>query len=244
MPCSSAARHTSVGSPSGSAAARSISRRVSSGSTVSRRRKLSSIPLGNAETSPAPKPASSAALRPRGSSTSARGLPRDSATIRSHTCSSNRNRTDEATSARASPLRRPPTASSGRTRNGSIASRTPNTSPTGSASKRRATNTSVNAEDRSSHCASSTTHSSGHSLDSAPETVDDPARPCVGRGGSLRHIDAEQPSPASHLADEGPRPAHSSGEEQGCCHSRRARIRARACRSRHVSVTAFLPAGS
>ena len=45
-PSRSAARHTSTGSPTGSAAATSSSRRVSAGSASSRRRKLSSIRLG------------------------------------------------------------------------------------------------------------------------------------------------------------------------------------------------------
>jgi len=66
MPCSSAARHTRVGSPSGSAAAMSSSRRVDSGIAAIRRRKLSSVLLGSAEAAAVPNPASSVALRPRG----------------------------------------------------------------------------------------------------------------------------------------------------------------------------------
>ena len=44
---------------------------------------LSSIPFDEPEIAPVPNPASSVALRPRGSSTSASGLPRVSATMRS-----------------------------------------------------------------------------------------------------------------------------------------------------------------
>ena len=83
---------------------------------------------------PAPSPSS-----PRGSSSSASGLPRVSAMIRSRTRSSSMNRTAEPSSARASPLRRPCTSSSGTCRSSSPGSRAANTIPTGSASSRRAT---------------------------------------------------------------------------------------------------------
>ena len=52
-------------------------------------------------------PASCVVVSPRGSSSSASGLPRVSATIRSRTSSSSMNRTAEPRSARASPSRRP-----------------------------------------------------------------------------------------------------------------------------------------
>ena len=61
--------------------------------------------------SPKP-PASSAGVRPRGSSSSASGLPRVSATIRSRTRSSSGPATTASSSARASPSSSPPTTSS------------------------------------------------------------------------------------------------------------------------------------
>ena len=103
-------------------------------------------------------------VSPRGSSSSASGLPRVSATIRSRTASSSANGTAESSSARASPFTRPRTSSSGRCRSSSPGSRAANTSPTGSANSRRATKASVSADAWSSHCASSTMHSSGRSL--------------------------------------------------------------------------------
>ena len=66
-------------------------------------------------------------------------MPRVSARIRSRTCRSTANRTDALNSARASPFSSPRTSSSGRCRNSSPGSRAANTSPTGSASRRRAT---------------------------------------------------------------------------------------------------------
>ena len=70
---------------------------------------------GRASGRPNP-PASSAGVNPRGSSSSASGLPRVSATIRSRTRSSSRPGTTESSSARASASLRPPTTSSGRPR--------------------------------------------------------------------------------------------------------------------------------
>ena len=58
----------------------------------------------------------------------------------------NLNRTAERRTARASPLRRPATSSSGSCRNASPLPRTANTSPNRSACRRRATNASVSAE--------------------------------------------------------------------------------------------------
>jgi NADPH:quinone reductase-like Zn-dependent oxidoreductase len=69
-----------------------------------------------AETAAVPNPASSVAPRPRGSSSSASGLPHVSATMRSRTCSSNPDRTAELSSARASSLRKPATSTSGKCR--------------------------------------------------------------------------------------------------------------------------------
>ena len=78
-----AARHNRVTSPTGSTAAVSRSRRVSGGSGSSRRMKFQLDAAGERhrvrQSDPAP---SSAGVNPRGSSTSASGLPRVSATIR------------------------------------------------------------------------------------------------------------------------------------------------------------------
>jgi hypothetical protein len=89
------------GSPVGSAAASSSSRRVSAGNASIRRRKLSSIApaAGPRPGSPNP-PASSAGVHPRGSSNSASGLPRASATIWSRTCTSSGAASTESSSAR------------------------------------------------------------------------------------------------------------------------------------------------
>ena len=114
MPSRSAARHTSTGSPTGSAAATSSNERVCSGRASSRRRKLSwmladsGTALGRAN-----PPASSAGVNPRGSSNSASGLPRASATIRSRTCASSGPVSAASSSARASASGRPSTTSSG-----------------------------------------------------------------------------------------------------------------------------------
>jgi hypothetical protein len=96
---------------------------VSSGNDSSCRRKLSSIRADrdNADVTPNP-PASCAGERPCGNSNNAKGLPLV-ATIRSRTRSSNRPGTTEANIARASPLRRPRTSSSGSPRNSSPGSR-------------------------------------------------------------------------------------------------------------------------
>ena len=89
MPSRPAARHSSSGSPTGSAAASCTSRSVSGGRASSRRRKPSSIPADSpSDAGTAKPPASSAALIPRGSSSSASGLPWVSSMIRSRTPSS------------------------------------------------------------------------------------------------------------------------------------------------------------
>ena len=109
-------------------------------------------------------PASCAAENPRGSSSSASGLPRVSATIRSRTRSSSRPGTTVASSARASSSARPceRAAPAGRrARAPSLGSRTANTIATDSASSRRATNPRTWREAPSSHWASSTKQSSG-----------------------------------------------------------------------------------
>ena len=110
-------------------------------------------------------------------------MPRVSARIRSRTCRSTANRTDALNSARASPFSSPRTSSSGRCRNSSPGTRAANTSPTGSASRRRATKPSVNAEVWSSHCASSTTHNRGRSS-AASDNKLSTARPTRNRSGA------------------------------------------------------------
>jgi hypothetical protein len=85
--------------------------------------------------------------------------------------------------ARASPFSSPRTSSSGRCRNSSPGTRAANTSPTGSASRRRATKPSVNAEVWSSHCASSTTHNRGRSS-AASDNKLSTARPTRNRSGA------------------------------------------------------------
>ena len=103
MPCFSTARHNSVTSPVGSAAAVSNNRRVSSGSAWTCRWKLCSIRLATADALGSPKPpASSAAVNPSGSCTSASGFPRASAMILSRTRSSRRPRIAAPNTSRAS----------------------------------------------------------------------------------------------------------------------------------------------
>ena len=181
----SAARHNSAASPTGSAAAVSSSRRVSVGSGSSLRRKLCSIRLGRGVTSGSPNPpASSAGVNPRGTSSRASGLPRDSATSRSRTRSSRRPGSAAASSARASSSPSPPTINSGRPLNSraSLGSRTANTKPTASAKRRRATNARAWADVSSSHWASSTTQTSG-CFSAASESRPSRARPTTKRSG-------------------------------------------------------------
>ena len=105
-----AARQTSR-SPDGSAAASRSSRRVAGGSAASRRTKPSSIrrrQRHRRRAAPNP-PASSPGVSPRGSSSSASGLPRVSATIRSRTRSSSGPGRADCSSARASPSASPST---------------------------------------------------------------------------------------------------------------------------------------
>jgi hypothetical protein len=109
------ARHSSAGLPTGSAAANSSTRCVSSGSRSTRCRKLSSIrpDSGNASGSPNP-PANSAGASPRGSSRRASGFPCVSATIRSATRSSSGPGITDFKSSLASASGRPPSTTSGR----------------------------------------------------------------------------------------------------------------------------------
>ena len=102
MPSRSAARHSSARSPDGSAAASCSSRRVWAGRASSWRPKLASIRPVSGVTAGRPNPpASSAGVSPRGSSSSASGLPRVSAMIRSRTRASSGPARAESSSARA-----------------------------------------------------------------------------------------------------------------------------------------------
>ena len=185
MPSCSEARSRSSGSPMGSAAASSNRRRASSETALTRRTKLSWIRPDIACASGSPKPpASCVAVNPRGNSSNANGFPRVSAMIRSRTRSSSLNRSVERSSARASPLRKPRTSSPSTCWSSKPGSRAANTNPTRSASRRRATKASVNAEARSSHCASSTTHSSGRCSASAANKLST-ANPTRNRSGAV-----------------------------------------------------------
>ncbi len=96
------------------------------------------------------------------------GLPLVSTTIRSRIRRSSRDGVTESNNARASETGSPVTSSSGKPSSSWPGCRAPNTGATDSTSNRRPTNPSTCAEARSSHCASSTRHSSGRS----PETSD------------------------------------------------------------------------
>src|SRR5207302_2668781 len=140
---------------------------------------------GRGVTSGSPNPpASSAGVNPRGTSSNASGLPRDSATSRSRTRSSRRPGSAEASSARESSSPSPPTNNSGSPLNSgaSLGSRIANTNPTDSAKRRRATNASARADVSSSHWASSTTQTSG-CFSATSENRPRTARPTTKRSG-------------------------------------------------------------
>ena len=109
MPSRPAARHTSDRSPDGSAAASSSSRRVWSGRASSCRAEAlldparTAAPRRAARTRPPAPPG----VSPRGSSSSASGLPRVSATIWSRTRASSGPASAESSSARASLVAQP-----------------------------------------------------------------------------------------------------------------------------------------
>ena len=134
------------------------------GRTSSCRRKLSSIRPGSGTAPGSPNPpASCPGVSPRGSSSSASGLPRASATIWSRTRASSGPGSADPSSARASSSRSPATGSSGSPASSAPGTRVPKTRPTGSAASRRATKPNACAEARSSHCWSSITPTSGRS---------------------------------------------------------------------------------
>ncbi len=184
MPSRSAARHTSAASPVGSAAAINSNRRVCGGSAVTRRSKRSSMlpASGTAPARPNP-PASSATVSPRGSSSSANGMPRVSATIWSRTRWSIGPLSTESSSVRASASGKPRTTSSGNPANWPLVSRAAKTTPTDSAPRRRATKASTCALAWSSHCASSTRHTSGRSSATCESRLST-ARPIRNRSGA------------------------------------------------------------
>ena len=186
MPSRAAARHTSNWSRTGSAAAISSSRRVPAGRPSSRGRKPSSARLGHAEASGSPNPpASSSGVSAPARSSTAPGLPRLSATIRSRTCSSSGPATADASSVRASRSASPWTVSSG----SPVRScwppdwRTAKTIAIGAAPRWRATNASACPEARSSQCALSTAHTSGRSA-ATPDIRLRTARPTARRSGA------------------------------------------------------------
>ena len=133
-------------------------------------------------------PASSAAVKPRGSSKMASGLPPVSATICSRTRASIGPASTEFSSARASCSGSLPTASSGSPARSPPGIRVPNTRATDSAPSRRATNASTCAEARSSHCASSTRHTSGCLAAASASRLSTarPTRNLSGTGPALR----------------------------------------------------------
>ena len=91
IPSCCAARHRSAGSPTGPPPRAAASAAHRAGSRARRRVKLSSMLADNGTAAGSPNPpASWAGVSPRGSSSSASGLPRVSRTIRSSTCSSSR----------------------------------------------------------------------------------------------------------------------------------------------------------
>ena len=106
-----AARHISAGSPSGSAAATSSSSRRLVGQRRRAPQEALLDPARQGRRLGQPEPAGELrGDRPRGSSSSARGLPRVSATIRSRTRASSRPGMAVASSARASASGRPSSA--------------------------------------------------------------------------------------------------------------------------------------
>ena len=161
--------------------------------------------------SPKP-PASSAGVSPRGSSSSASGLPRVSATIRSRTRSSSRPRiaeSEQRARVAVARARRPPAraARPARARRSARAPRTP--APTGSASSRRATNARVCADARSSHCASSTTQTSGCSSADLGQQAEhrQPDQEAIGRRARRS---GRTPSPSASRCGPGRRSRRSS----------------------------------
>ena len=164
MPARSAARHSRSRSPAGSAAASSANAWASGGRLCTWRKKCSwsRWPSGSGSGSTA-RPDSWSAVYWVPSSTSASGLLRVSARMRSTACAFRAPPVTALSSSRASASGRPSTVIVGSCSNTccEAGSPTPAMRPTRSAYRRRATNPSTCADSGSSQCASSIMHSSG-----------------------------------------------------------------------------------
>ena len=187
MPARSAARHSRSRSPAGSAAASSANAWASGGRLRTWRRKCSwsRWPSGSGSGSTA-RPESWSAVYWVPSSTSASGLLRVSARMRSTACALRAPPATEQSSSRASASGRPSTVIAGSCSNTGWAagSPTPAMRPTRSAYRRRATKPSTCADSGSSQCASSTMHSSGWASAARDSSVSaaSPTRNCSGGG--------------------------------------------------------------
>ena len=148
IPRRSQARCRSSGSPTGSAAATSSSRRASLGQRLEPPDVALLDPVRQIAGLRHPEPAGQLRRRqaPGQLEQRERVAPRLGDDPVAHRARPARSARAELSSARASPSTRPRTSSSGRCRSSSPGSRAANTSPTGSASSRRATNASVSAE--------------------------------------------------------------------------------------------------
>ncbi len=178
MPSSAAACHTRCPWPGEPAAASSSSAWVSVGSSRTRRRKdLSSLwPTGRSSGRGA-RPPSWSAVSSRAASTTARGFPPVSVTMRSATGGSIGWLIDLSSSSRAASSGRPAMCRVGRACSRPSApavSRTAKSSPTRSARSRRATKLRRSADSSSSHCASSTTHRTGRVSAASDSSVSTP----------------------------------------------------------------------
>ena len=224
IPSCVAARISSALSPTGSAAAASSSRWVVHREATDPPQEALLDVARPAARAGAAEPALVAAGS-RGSSSSARGLPRASATIRSRTRSSRRPRMTESSSARASPSDRPRIANSGKpVSSSSVAVAYGEDERHGSASRRRATKASVCAETRSSHCASSMTQISGWSSVASASRLNT-ARPTRKRSGAAPRF-VRTPCQARRAAGQaGHRDGPASARTTGA--GRRTRVRRR-----------------
>ena len=223
MPSSSAARQSSGTSPTGSAAASSIIRRVSAGRGSSRLAKPCSMRLVSGEFPDSPNLLAAIGCSPFGSSSSASGFPSASPRIRAFTPSSSGPGIVASSSSRESSAASPSTTSSGNPSSTSPSpdSRSANTRPTRSARSRRATNAIVWADTRSSHCASSTMQISGRPSATSASRLSTarPTRKRSGGGPALRPnavLSASRcglgrcPSPSSIGAHSACRPANAN----------------------------------
>ena len=159
-------------------------------------------------------PASWVGVNPRGNSSSASGFPPVSSTIRSSTRSSSGAGKMDSNSDLASRCPNGSTRSSGRRVSALPSSRVANTSAIFSANSRRATNMSARADPASSHCASSTTVSSGPSSvasDDSPKTAS-PTRKGLGGGPEVR----PKATPRASRCGCGSRSSSSRKEEHSC----------------------------